>query len=147
MLSGPAALGALLAAGCAAAPKIPDVAVMPGPGKTFQQFEADDRACRLYAEKAVPGVVSDGKEALPAATPRAAAGGLSGMGLLMGSSLGVQETDPAERGAQQSYDIDFGQCMAAYGNRLPAPPVSYYRYRHSRQAIVIFQQAPAAAAR
>ncbi|MFI5362227.1 MAG: glycine zipper family protein, partial [Elusimicrobiota bacterium] len=43
----------LILAGCATGPRGPDVAVMPGPGKSFEQFQVDDRACRDYAEKSL----------------------------------------------------------------------------------------------
>lgn len=46
-LSSLAALAALNA--CAAAPTGPTVAVLPGSGKSVEQFRADDAACQQYA--------------------------------------------------------------------------------------------------
>ena len=39
----------LLAGACASAPTGPGVMVLPGAGKTFEQFQADDTACRQWA--------------------------------------------------------------------------------------------------
>jgi hypothetical protein len=40
------ALVVLLVSGCATVPSGPSVMVMPGSGKTFEQFQYDDVACR-----------------------------------------------------------------------------------------------------
>ena len=45
-----AAIGTLLA-GCASIPTGPTVAVMPGPGKPFEQFRQDDAVCREFARQ------------------------------------------------------------------------------------------------
>ncbi len=37
------------ASGCATVPSGPSVLVLPGPGKTFEQFQADDAFCRQWA--------------------------------------------------------------------------------------------------
>lgn len=42
-------LSLLAAGGCATVPIGPTVLVMPGPGKSFDQFQADDAACRQWA--------------------------------------------------------------------------------------------------
>ncbi len=42
-----AALAAL--AGCVSVPTGPSVMVLPGTGKTFEQFQVDDGACRQWA--------------------------------------------------------------------------------------------------
>ncbi|MGZ8250536.1 hypothetical protein [Methylomagnum sp.] len=39
----------LLIGGCATIPKGPSVLVLPGTGKAFAQFQADDSACRQFA--------------------------------------------------------------------------------------------------
>ena len=43
------ALVVLLASGCVTVPPGPSVAVMPGSGKTFEQFQSDDASCRQWA--------------------------------------------------------------------------------------------------
>ena len=40
-------------AGCASATLAPRVAVMPAPGKPFEQFVVEERTCRQYAEQSV----------------------------------------------------------------------------------------------
>src|SRR5678816_677344 len=40
---------ALLLTACASAPTGPSVMVLPGSGKSFEQFQAEDAACRQWA--------------------------------------------------------------------------------------------------
>ena len=46
---------ALLMVGCTTMPTGPSVMVLPGSGKNFDQFRADDMACRNYALASVGG--------------------------------------------------------------------------------------------
>jgi hypothetical protein len=154
-------LAALLLAGCAAMPTGPDVAVMPGPGKTFEQFKLDDHVCRDHAERSLgtnPGLAgadSVGQGAAVGAGAGAVAGAaLSGgrpggivggaiWGLILGSAVGASNAEPEEREAQRRYDIAYEQCMSAKGNRIPPPPVSYYRYRHyDPQPVIVYPPPP-----
>jgi uncharacterized protein YcfJ len=153
-------VAAVLLAGCASVPKGPDVAVMPGPGKSLEQFEADDHVCRDYAGKSVKtsanqaGAGSVGKGAVIGTLLGAAAGALlgmghggavaggAGMGLIIGSAEGAQGAGQAEQQVQRRYDIAYDQCMTTKGNPLPPPPVSYYRYRNAPQRIIIYQSPP-----
>ena len=107
-----ALLGTLALGACVAAPPSgPAVAVMPGAGKTFAQFQQDDYTCRGYAQQTTGGgqaqqtannnavgsaVVGTGVGAAAGALLGAAAGnpGLgaaagAGAGLLVGSSAGA----------------------------------------------------------
>ncbi|HZV94336.1 MAG TPA: hypothetical protein VFF62_00325, partial [Candidatus Nitrosocosmicus sp.] len=45
------ALVVLLVSGCVTVPSGPSVMVMPGPGKSFEQFQFDDGACRQWAQQ------------------------------------------------------------------------------------------------
>jgi uncharacterized protein YcfJ len=153
-----AALVAALLAGCASVPKGPDVAVMPGPGKSFEQFKTDDRECRDYAENnlktdpnktgasnvatgaAIGTVLGAAAGALVGEGRTGAVAGGAGFGLLLGSSVGAQNAGAAQQTVQRRYDIAYEQCMSARGNRLPAPPVTYYPYRNNPQPIIIYQQ-------
>jgi len=47
------AVAALAAAGCAQVPTGPSVLVLAGSGKTAEQFQADDKACRQLASREV----------------------------------------------------------------------------------------------
>src|SRR5260370_32363194 len=40
-----------LVAGCASVPAGPNVSVLPGHGKSFEQFQDDDLACRQWARQ------------------------------------------------------------------------------------------------
>ncbi|HYB42375.1 MAG TPA: glycine zipper family protein, partial [Candidatus Methylomirabilis sp.] len=52
------AIGAI-ASGCATVPSGPSVMALPGSTKTFEQFQADDAACRQFAQQntgTTPGI-------------------------------------------------------------------------------------------
>ncbi len=50
----------LVLGGCASAPSGPSVMVLPGPGKTLEQFQTDDAFCRQWAaEQAAKTTSSD----------------------------------------------------------------------------------------
>src|SRR5262245_22949185 len=53
------ALAVGLLGGCASVPTTPSVMVLPGRGKTFEEFQADDATCRRSATQAVQQVGSD----------------------------------------------------------------------------------------
>jgi hypothetical protein len=129
------AAAALLMAACTTAPTSPSVAVMPGAGKSFEQFNADDGVCRQYAynqnagaaeaanDKAVEsGVVGT----VIGAAAGAALGGNhqgaavgAGTGLLVGSAAGANASAYGGYSAQRRYDISYEQCMYAKGNSVP----------------------------
>ena len=147
-------------AGCATVPQGPHVAVMPGPGKSFEQFVTDEGACRAYADQSVgtnvnaAGASNLATGAAVGTVLGAAAGALfgggrgaaigAGTGLIVGSAAGAGGATVAERDIQGRYDIAYEQCMFAKGNQLPAftPPTSYYRYHNYRQPIVVYQPPP-----
>ena len=127
-------------AGCASAPLAPRVAVMPAPGKSFEQFVAEERVCRQWAEQSVgighedPGarvsvdsaVIGTAIGAVAGAAiggHRGAGAGAAG-GLVMGTAVGSDRAYASERDIQRRYDIAYQQCMYAKGNQLPG---SYYR--------------------
>jgi hypothetical protein len=156
-----ALLLAALSTGCATVPVGPSIAIMPGIGKSFEQFVAEDRACRAYADQSVGIDVNDagvGNVVAGAAVGTAigaAAGALlsgghngtaagAGMGLIVGTAEGAGAAGMAQRDTQRRYDIAYEQCMYAKGNQLPpSSPVTYYRYRYYRQPILIYQSPPA----
>lgn len=162
MLRNAALAVAILLAGCATAtlPQGPNVAVMPGPGKTFAQFAKEERECRAYASKSIGTDVNKtsantvAQGAAVGTALGAAAGALlgghqgaaagAGMGLIVGTAQGAGAAESVENQAQRRYDIAYEQCMYAKGNQLPqAPSVTYYDYRNRRQPVVIYRQAPA----
>jgi len=130
-----------LLAGCATVPTGPTLTVYPGPGKPFEVFQADDYACRQWAQQQIGGA-SPSQTANQNLATGAAVGTLAGAGLgaLMGSASGhagagaaigagaglltgtaVASGPAASSGyeLQRRYNIAYGQCMYARGNQVP----------------------------
>ncbi len=132
-----AALGAvLLLAACVTVPEGPSVMVLPGSGKSFDQFRVDDYECRQFAQMQIGGTNaqqaatdSGVKSAAVGAAVGAAAGALmgghqgagtgAGAGLLVGSLAGSGAAQGSARNLQQRYDASYVQCMYAKGHRVP----------------------------
>ena len=131
-----AALGMALAS-CATTPVGPSVAVMPGPGKPFDQFRLDNAECREYArqqiganpsevarEQVVTGAAAGA--VLGAATGAVISHGheratesMAGAGLIVGSAAGAGAANESSMSLQRRYDIAYEQCMYAKGNQIP----------------------------
>jgi Putative peptidoglycan binding domain len=148
----PVAAGALLA-GCAQTPMGPTVAVMPGPGKPFDAFQADQATCKSFAAGQVQGQAqAANQQAVGAAVLTtalgaglgAAGGALGGnagagaavgaaVGAGAGTAIGANGSSNAQMGIQAQYDNAFAQCMYSRGDQVPgyaapvamAPPPSY----------------------
>ncbi len=122
--------------GCVATtPAGPRVAVMPAPGKPFDQFVVEEHTCRQYAEQSIglpPDAVASrnavGTTAAGVAVGTAAGalvGGREGapvgaaIGLVTGSAAGSNQAAQVSRDAQWRYDLAYEQCMYAKGNQLP----------------------------
>jgi hypothetical protein len=145
-------------AGCATVPSGPRVAVMPGPGISFEQFEVDDRACRDYADRSLGVDVNDAGAnnlvagAVVGTAIGAAAGALvgghhaaatgAGVGLVAGSAVGAGNASEVQYDAQRRYDIAYEQCMYAKGHQLPRASRVTRRYRYRRYPDVVYEQAP-----
>jgi len=130
-------LAALLILGaCTTIPTGPSVMAMPGTGKSFDQFRADDADCRQFAlgqaggatanETAVEsGVKSAALGAAVGALAGAAMGGHqgagvgAGVGLLAGTAAGASAGQASGYGSQRRYDNAYVQCMYAKGDRVP----------------------------
>jgi hypothetical protein len=125
---------ALLLGACTTVPTGPSVAVMPGTGKSFEQFNADDVVCRQYASNQNGGAVQAANDkavesgavgTLIGAAAGAALGGRqgaavgAGTGLLVGSAAGANASQYGTYTAQRRYDISYEQCMYAKGNSVP----------------------------
>ena len=149
-----AALAGLSA--CAVTPDGPSVMALPGTGKSFDQFKADDASCRNYAYQQVGGVTANQAAAnsavgsavvgtaLGAAAGAAFNGGTgaavgAGVGLLAGSVVGAGNAQASGYGSQRRYDQAYIQCMYASGNKVPmvnrtmsaAPPPGAYYYNYA----------------
>ena len=130
-------VAALLALGaCVTVPSGPSIMSLPGTGKSFDQFRADDFECRQYASSQAGGpapnqAATDNAVSTAAAATAigAAAGALmdgssgagvgAGIGLLMGSAIGSSTANASAYAAQQRYDIGYTQCMYAKGHKVP----------------------------
>ncbi|MFZ5774922.1 MAG: hypothetical protein ACOY3Z_05515 [Thermodesulfobacteriota bacterium] len=140
--------------GCASIPAGPRVAVMPAPGKPFEQFVAEDRLCRGYAEQSV-GVTPAGASAQDMAvgaligTAIGAAAGAAigghrgaatgaGIGLAGGALAGAGQSNETMHDLQWRYDVAYQQCMYAKGNQLPSGA-------YQQQPVTVIQVPPSAA--
>jgi len=127
-------------AGCATVPTGPSVRVLPGHGKSFEQFQADDALCRQWADQQTGTTAQDAANrstatgavagtligaglgaAIGAAAGNAGAGAAigAGSGLLVGTASGANAGQAAAMDAQHRYDNAYQQCMYAKGNQVP----------------------------
>ncbi len=138
----------LLITACVSMPSGPSMMVLPGTGKSFDQFRADDRECRHYALESVGGATpsqaatDSGVKSAAVGTVLGAAAGAAmgghegagvgaGTGLLVGGLAGTESAQVSGYGVQRRYDISYVQCMYAKGHKVP---VSGRSYRQSRPA-------------
>ena len=135
-------LAVMMLAACATGPTGPSVAVMPGQGVPFEKFQADDVACRQWADqqiggasaadtanrKAVGGAVlgtligAGLGAAIGGATGNAGAGAAIGgaTGLVGGTAVGSSAGAASAQEIQRRYDIAYMQCMYSRGHQTPA---------------------------
>jgi len=125
---------------CATVPTGPSILVLPGTGKTFEQFQVDDAVCRQWALQqtgttpneaavtsavtgaAVGTVVGGGLGAAIGAAAGSAATGAAvgaGAGLFGGTAVGAGNAYGSSISVQGHYDIGYVQCMYAKGNQIP----------------------------
>ncbi|HEX9022211.1 MAG TPA: glycine zipper family protein [Geobacteraceae bacterium] len=137
-------------AGCVTLPSGPSVRVLPGAGKPFEEFQADDAVCRQWAAQSIgisPGemanqntatgaVVGTALGAAAGAAIGAAAGNAgtgaaigAGSGLLLGTATGANAGQMSGWEAQKRYDNTYVQCMYAKGNQVPGSGSYYQRQR------------------
>ena len=115
-------------------PMGPKIAVMPAPGKPFDQFVLEDKECRQFAKQSIdsaPGsATKNGVGTAIAGTALGTAAGAlmggrqgaavgAGVGLVGGSMVGSGQVDYEARDIQWSYDNAYAQCMYAKGNQVP----------------------------
>jgi hypothetical protein len=148
----PAVSALLLLSACTTVPSGPGVMALPGSGKSFEQFRADDFECRQFASAQVGGT-TPGQAAGDSGVKSAAAGTLigaaagaainggrgaavgAGAGLAMGALAGTGAAEGSSYALQRRYDYGYVQCMYAKGNKVPVsgrltsanpnPPAAY----------------------
>jgi len=137
----PLVTGLLLTA-CATMPSGPSVMVLPGTGKSFEQFLTDDAVCRQWAAQStgvtttqasaasgvgsaavgtVVGAAAGAAIGAAAGSPATGAAAGAGVGLLGGTAVGASRAEGSSYEVQQRYDIAYMQCMYAKGNQIPVP--------------------------
>ena len=126
----------LLLSACVSMPSGPGVMVLPGTGKSFDQFRADDMECRQFASNQVGGSTPDSasessglKSAAVGTAIGAAAGAIiggrsgaatgAGTGLIVGGAAGAGAAGSSQRTLQQRYDFGYQQCMYSKGHKIP----------------------------
>ncbi|MBE0619080.1 MAG: hypothetical protein IH605_00655 [Burkholderiales bacterium] len=126
----------LVLGACASLPPGPSVQSLPGSGKTFDQFRADDADCRSYAstqsggQNANDAAVDSGVRSAAVGTVLGALAGAAlgghhgagvgaGVGLLAGGVAGTSAGQESAYTVQQRYDNAYVQCMYAKGERVP----------------------------
>jgi len=140
----------LLLSACASVPTGPTVMVLPGNGKSFEQFQGDDAICRQWALQqtgtttdqssthsgvsgaaigTLVGAAAGAALGAAAGSPATGAAVGAGVGLLGGTAVGVSRGDAAGTTVQQRYNAAYMQCMYAKGNQIPvargSAPSSY----------------------
>ncbi len=117
-------------------PEGPSVMALPGSGRSFEAFRADDAWCRNYAQQSISpktpetaavnaGVASAAVGTAVGAAVGAAVDGSSGaavgagFGLLVGSASGVSASNASSYELQRRYDQGYVQCMYARGHKVP----------------------------
>jgi hypothetical protein len=122
-------------------PTGPSVMVLPGEGKSFDAFRADDAVCRQFAYEQVGGatgqqaaqdsaissaVIGTAIGAAAGAAIGSASGDMgagaaigAGTGLLFGSAAGSGAASGSYYETQRRYDNAYMQCMYAKGNQIP----------------------------
>lgn len=144
-----ALLGAtVLTAGCVSVPTGPSTMALPGTGKPFDQFRADDGSCRQYAYDAIGGHTANRAQqdsAVMSTVAGAAIGALiggavggghgaavgAGVGGGAGALAGVGAADASGYASQQRYDSAYTQCMYARGHRVAVSGRMAPGYRHA----------------
>ena len=125
----------LLLGACTTIPDGPSVMVLPGSGKTFPMFQADDAECQQFALNRIGkspdrlAVESGVKTAALTAAMGALAGAAidgsggaavgAGIGAAIGGLTGASSSSGTGDMAQRRFDNAYMQCMFAKGNRIP----------------------------
>jgi hypothetical protein len=131
---------ALLLGACATVPTGPSVMVLPGSGKSFEQFQSDDAVCRQWAMQqtgtttertatnstvggaaigTLLGAAAGAAIGAAAGSPATGAAVGAGAGLLGGTAVGAGQAQASTGSVQRRYDATYMQCMYARGNQIP----------------------------
>lgn len=141
----------LVLAGCATMPIGTSVMVLPPEGKSFEEFQVEDSACRQWAtgqtglnpqetanQNAATGAIAGTAigaglgAAIGSTSGHAGTGAAIGAaaGLLTGTAAGSSSGQVYGWEAQRRYDIAYQQCMYAKGNQIRGVVTRSRRVRH-----------------
>lgn len=116
--------------------------VLPGSGKSFEQFQADDAVCQQWAYQqtgitpqhaqtgnvvagaavgTLVGAAAGAAIGAAAGSPATGAAVGAGVGALGGTTVGASSGYAAGTSVQNRFDIAYVQCMYAKGNQVPLP--------------------------
>jgi OmpA family protein len=130
---------------CVSVPKGPSVTVLPGGGKSFEQFQADDGTCRQFAsaqagaEPSNEAIKQTGVGAVIGTLLGAAVGAAfgsasghagsgaaigAGVGVVGGSAVGASAGVASASELQHRYDTAYQQCMYTKGHQIPVRGVT-----------------------
>jgi Glycine-zipper domain len=125
---------------CTTLPTGPNVMVLPGVGKPFDQFQVDDVVCRNFAQGqtgmtpgqektqntvqgaaigTVLGAAAGAAIGAAAGSPEVGAAVGAGTGVLVGTAAGAESGYATAGTLQWRYDLAYVQCMYAKGNQVP----------------------------
>lgn len=133
----------------AAVPTGPTIAAMPGHGRSWDQFQADNFTCKNYAASQMPGagqvavdthnnsVATSAVGTVIGAGLGAAFGSLAGnvgagaaigggIGLLGGMAAAGNNTQVTAESLQGRYDVAYAQCMVGHGETIQQAVVPVY---------------------
>lgn len=149
------AVAAVLCACTTMPPNEPSILVLPGTGKSFEQFRADNDICKEFARAQMGGQTPDsvaldsGARSAAVGTILGAAAGAAidgghgaavgaGSGLALGGLIGTGTAETSALRLQQRFDFGYEQCMYAKGHRVPVASGSlmddFFYGRHGRYA-------------
>lgn len=131
-------LALLLAGACTTMPNGPSILVLPGTGKSLDQFRADDVECRQFALAQLGGATpaqaanESGARSSAVDTAGGAVKGVAtdggtgaavgaGAGPPVGAAAGAGTAESSGSAVQRQYDFGYLQCMYAKGHRIPVP--------------------------
>ena len=130
----------LLTTACATVPTGPSVMVLPGNGKSFDQFQFDEGTCRQWAAQqtgsspsqtatnstvagagvgTLLGAAAGAAIGAAAGSPGTGAAVGAGVGLLGGTAVGAGNAQASSGSVQRRYDASYMQCMYAKGHQIP----------------------------
>ena len=145
--------GTLLLGACTVMPTGPSMLVLPGTGRSMDNFRYDDNECRQFAYAQIGGTSAQqaanqsavGSAVVGTAIGAAAGAAIggsqgaavgAGVGLVGGSAVGVNSAYASGYGTQRQYDNAYIQCMYAKGHRVPVPAnMAYPRAVHGSSTV------------